>query len=103
MRVIQPGRFRADTEGMVQKAPQPGTAPGDAPETIVSERFTSVRPESASDPAWKRDPSRGRLFGSRRILGMRVDGADYERAVETIVDMAEAGRGGATCVASRCA
>jgi N-acetylglucosaminyldiphosphoundecaprenol N-acetyl-beta-D-mannosaminyltransferase len=48
----------------------------------------------------KRDPSGPRVAGSRRILSMRVDAADYESAVETIVDMAEAGRGGMTCVAT---
>ncbi len=53
-------------------------------------------------PAWKRDPSLQWLLerGSRRILGMRVDATSYAEATEAIVDMAESGRGGMTCIAT---
>ncbi len=48
----------------------------------------------------KRDPVPLAAAGSRRILDMRVDATDYEEAVDAIVDMAESGRGGMTCVAT---
>ena len=38
-------------------------------------------------------------FGSRRILGLRVDASSYGRAVEAILEMAATG-GGVTCVAT---
>jgi N-acetylglucosaminyldiphosphoundecaprenol N-acetyl-beta-D-mannosaminyltransferase len=39
-------------------------------------------------------------FGSRRILGMRVDATTYADAARVVLDMAESGRGGMTCVAT---
>jgi len=38
-------------------------------------------------------------YGSRRILGMRVDGTTYDETTDAVVDMAEAG-GGMVCVAT---
>ena len=49
--------------------------------------------------ALKRDPA-APPFGSRRILGMRVDATTYADAARAILDMAESGRGGMTCVAT---
>ena len=56
--------------------------------------------QSATDttPAKPRDAGLG-AFGSRRILGMRVDATSYARAAEAIAEMAETG-GGVTCVAN---
>lgn len=49
--------------------------------------------------ALKRDPA-APPFGSRRILGMRVDATTYADAARAILDMAESGHGGMTCVAT---
>jgi N-acetylglucosaminyldiphosphoundecaprenol N-acetyl-beta-D-mannosaminyltransferase len=38
--------------------------------------------------------------GSRRILGMRVDGTTYEETIDAVTDMARAGSGGMVCVAT---
>ncbi len=56
----------------------------------------------AEVPARKADLSLAwRLEGrSRHILGMRVDATAYEEAAAAIVDMAESGQGGVTCVAT---
>lgn len=53
-------------------------------------------PGAAQKP--ERDAGLG-AFGSRRILGMRVDATHSARAVEAILEMAETG-GGVTCVAT---
>jgi N-acetylglucosaminyldiphosphoundecaprenol N-acetyl-beta-D-mannosaminyltransferase len=57
----------------------------------------------AADPkaggARKRDAAPA-PFGSRRILGMRVDATTYADAARAILDMAESGHGGMTCVAT---
>jgi N-acetylglucosaminyldiphosphoundecaprenol N-acetyl-beta-D-mannosaminyltransferase len=55
----------------------------------------SPAPRGAS----KRDPALA-PFGSRRILGMRVDATSYADAARAILDMAESGHGGTTCVAT---
>jgi N-acetylglucosaminyldiphosphoundecaprenol N-acetyl-beta-D-mannosaminyltransferase len=39
-------------------------------------------------------------YGSRRILGMRVDGTTYEETTDAITDMASARSGGMVCVAT---
>jgi N-acetylglucosaminyldiphosphoundecaprenol N-acetyl-beta-D-mannosaminyltransferase len=39
-------------------------------------------------------------YGSRRILGMRVDGTTYEKTADAITDMASAHSGGMVCVAT---
>jgi N-acetylglucosaminyldiphosphoundecaprenol N-acetyl-beta-D-mannosaminyltransferase len=39
-------------------------------------------------------------YGSRRILGMRVDGTSYEETTDAITDMASARSGGMVCVAT---
>jgi UDP-N-acetyl-D-mannosaminuronic acid transferase (WecB/TagA/CpsF family) len=49
--------------------------------------------------ALKRDPAPP-PFGSRRILGMRVDATTYADAARTILDMAESDHGGTVCVAT---
>jgi N-acetylglucosaminyldiphosphoundecaprenol N-acetyl-beta-D-mannosaminyltransferase len=54
---------------------------------------------AAPEPAAKRDLVAA-LRGSRRILGMRVDATSYAGAARAVVDMAESGRGGMTCVAT---
>jgi N-acetylglucosaminyldiphosphoundecaprenol N-acetyl-beta-D-mannosaminyltransferase len=51
-----------------------------------------------STQAKPRDAGLG-AFGSRRILGMRVDATSYARAAQAIAEMAETG-GGVTCVAT---
>ena len=39
-------------------------------------------------------------YGSRRVLGMRVDATSYEEVTEAILEMAESGSGGMVCVAT---
>ena len=39
-------------------------------------------------------------YGSRRILGMRVDGTTYEETIDAVADMARARSGGMVCVAT---
>ena len=65
------------------------------PAADVADPAASPRPADAS----KRDPALA-PFGSRRILGMRVDATTYADAARAILDMAESGRGGTTCVAT---
>ncbi len=57
----------------------------------------AARPTPRNAP--KRDAA-APPFGSRRILGMRVDATTYADAARAILDMAESGRGGMTCVAT---
>lgn len=59
---------------------------------------SAPHPPAGPAPARKRDAGLG-AFGSRRILGMRVDATSYARAAQAILEMAETG-GGVTCVAS---
>ena len=39
-------------------------------------------------------------IGSHRVLGMRVDATSYAECARTVLEMAEAGQGGMTCVAT---
>jgi len=78
-----------------------------SPEPPEEASPTATHPESQDGsrrllPAWKRDPSLRWLLerGSRRVLGMRIDATSYAEATEAIVDMAESGRGGVTCLAT---
>ena len=92
------------TRGAAQDVPGPLQLPEDTPEETSLEAAGPGSRDGSRRllPAWKRDPSLQWLLerGSRRILGMRVDATSYAEATEAIVDMAESGRGGMTCVAT---
>ena len=82
----------ADTPGMTG-APQ--TTGPSAPPRGSSD--APVPPRKAGEDAaraWRAG------YGSRRILGMRVDATTYDEATDAIVEMAAAGSGGMVCVSS---
>jgi N-acetylglucosaminyldiphosphoundecaprenol N-acetyl-beta-D-mannosaminyltransferase len=75
----------------VQLSPDP---PG---ETLESTNRQPVPPRKRGCEAERRWQAE---FGSRRILGMRVDATTYAETTEAIVDMARARSGGMVCVAT---
>jgi len=75
----------------VQLSPDP---PG---ETLESPNHHPVPPRKRGCEAERRWRAE---YGSRRILGMRVDGTSYAETSEAIVDMARARSGGMVCVAT---
>jgi N-acetylglucosaminyldiphosphoundecaprenol N-acetyl-beta-D-mannosaminyltransferase len=75
----------------VQLSPDP---PG---ETLESTHSHPVPPRQRGREAERRWRAE---YGSRRILGMRVDGTTYAETSEAIVDMGRARSGGMVCVAT---
>ena len=73
----------------VQLLPDPR---GPAPESGGRQPAPPARAES--EVCWERD------YGSRRILGMRVDGTTYAETTAAVVDMALSNAGGMVCVAN---
>jgi N-acetylglucosaminyldiphosphoundecaprenol N-acetyl-beta-D-mannosaminyltransferase len=72
--------------------------PGDPPGEVVD--FDDGQPA----PPHKREPHARRSwmvdYGSRRVLGMRVDATTYRETTDAATDMAIAGHGGMICVAN---
>jgi len=83
----------ADTASMisVQLSPDP---PGSVPESADGHPVPPRKLGPEAERRWTAD------YGSRRILGMRVDGTTYAETARAIGDMAIADSGGMVCVAS---
>ena len=75
----------------VQLPPDP---PGGVLESTERHPVPPRKEGRAAERRWMVD------FGSRRILGMRVDGTTYEETTGAIADMASARSGGMVCVAT---
>jgi N-acetylglucosaminyldiphosphoundecaprenol N-acetyl-beta-D-mannosaminyltransferase len=76
---------------VVQLLPDPG---GPVPESRGHHPAPPQRTRRRSRICWERD------YGSRRILGMRVDGTTYAETTAAVVDMAQSKVGGVVCVAN---
>lgn len=83
----------ADNQGMMAVQLLPETR-GPVPESV--EQHPTPPQRSLSSPAvcWESD------YGSRWILGMRVDGTTYAETTAAVVDMALSDAGGMVCVAN---
>lgn len=75
----------------VQLAPDP---PGVAPESSSEHPFPPHKSGVEAERRWLAD------YGSRRILGMRVDATSYAETTAAVVELARAGAGGMVCVAN---
>ena len=76
---------------VVQLLPDPR---GPVPETRGHHPAPPQRTRRRPEICWERD------YGSRRILGMRVDGTTYAETTAAVVDMAQSKVGGVVCVAN---
>jgi N-acetylglucosaminyldiphosphoundecaprenol N-acetyl-beta-D-mannosaminyltransferase len=75
----------------VQLAPDP---PGVVPESSSESPFPPQKSGGEAERRWLAD------YGSRRILGMRVDATSYDETTAAIVELANARAGGMVCVAN---
>jgi len=75
----------------VQLSPDP---PGGVLESTERHPVPPRKEGRSAERRWMVD------YGSRRILGMRVDGTTYEETTDAITDMASARSGGMVCVAT---
>jgi len=72
----------------VQLSPDPPAG------TLDSRSAEPAPPPKPASPPWLVD------YGSRRILGMRVDATSYRETTDTVIDMAASRSGGMVCVAT---